>query len=56
VTQPVRAPETGDPPKEKLLSILKKLLDCDLDLRFLLQLNESCLKQLIVAVRMRLEK
>jgi hypothetical protein len=49
--------ETGSLAKEELLEILTKLLDSGVaDMRFLLQLNERCLEQLIVAVRMRLEK
>ncbi len=48
--------ETGTIGKEKLLQILKKLLDCDLDLGFLRQLDEKSLEQLVVAVRTRLER
>jgi hypothetical protein len=46
----------GDVPKEKLLQILKKLLDCDLDLGFLLQIDDKHLEQLVVAVRVRMER
>jgi hypothetical protein len=56
MTEFVSVPETGDLAKEKLLAILTRLLDSRADLRFLLQLNERCLEQLIVAVRVRLEK
>ncbi len=48
--------ETGGLAKEKLLEILTRLLDSRADMGFLLQLNERCLEQLIVAVRVRLEK
>jgi len=42
--------------KEKLLQILRNLLDCELDLEFLLQIDEKSLEQLVVAVRARIEK
>ena len=47
--------ETGGLAKEKLLEILTGLLGSRTDLGFLLQLNQKCLEQLIVAVRVRLE-
>ncbi len=56
MVDPVGVSETGNLAKEKLLEILTKLLDSGADLGFLLQLNETSLEQLIVAVRMRLEK
>jgi hypothetical protein len=52
----VIGPTTTDPARENLVLILKKLLDSDLDLGFLMQLNERSLEQLIVAVRMRMER
>ncbi len=42
--------------KEELLQILKKLLECDLDLGFLRQTDEKSLEQLVAAVRSRIEK
>lgn len=48
--------QSGVPARQKLIGILTKLLDSGIDLSFLMQLDERCLEQLIVAVRMRLEK
>ena len=48
--------QSGIPASQKLVGILTKLLDSSADLGFLSQLDERCLEQLIVAVRMRLEK
>ncbi len=56
MTQIVDVPVTGGLEKEELLGILMRLLDSRADLNFLLQLNAGCLEQLIVAVRVRLEK
>jgi len=42
--------------EEKLLHILKQLLDADLDLGFLRHIDEEYLEQLVVAVRARIEK
>jgi hypothetical protein len=56
MTEIVGVSEAGDRAKETLLAILTRLLDSRADLGFLLQLNERCLEQLIVAVRVRLEK
>ena len=42
--------------KEKLLQILKNLLDCELDLGFLLQIDEKSFERLVVAVRARIGK
>jgi hypothetical protein len=47
---------TGSFGKEMLLEIPTRLLDSHADLGFLLQLDERCLEQLIVAVRVRFEK
>ncbi|HVN25616.1 MAG TPA: hypothetical protein VMT71_16730 [Syntrophorhabdales bacterium] len=55
MTQIVGVSETGGVAKEKLLEILTRLLGSRTDLGFLLQLNQKCLEQLIVAVRVRLE-
>lgn len=46
----------GSVQKEKLLQILKNLLDCELDLGFLLQVDEKSLEQLVVAVRIGMER
>jgi hypothetical protein len=46
----------GDVTKDKLLQILKKLLGCDLDLAFLLQIDDKHLEQLVVAVRVGMER
>jgi len=43
-------------PKENLLHILRKLLDCEQDLGFLRQIEERDLEQLLVAIRIRMEK
>ena len=48
--------QSGVTVRQKLVGILTKLLDSSADLGFLAQLDERCLEQLIVAVRMRLEK
>ena len=48
--------QSGIPASQKLVGILTKLLDSSADLGFLSQLDDRCLEQLIVAVRMRLEK
>ncbi|MFC1866964.1 hypothetical protein ACFL0H_02360 [Thermodesulfobacteriota bacterium] len=37
--------------KEKLIDILKGILNADVDLNFLLQLNESEIKTLVASVR-----
>ena len=42
--------------KEKLIKILKGILKTDMDLNFLLQLEESELEILIACVRDRLEQ
>jgi hypothetical protein len=42
--------------KEELLEIFTKLVGSGQDLRFLLKLDEASLEQLIVAIRVRLEK
>jgi hypothetical protein len=41
--------------KERLLQILKKLLDCQVDLRFLLRIEEKSLERLVAIVRARIE-
>ncbi len=42
--------------KQELIRILEKLLNCDRDLDFLMQLETRPLEQLIVAVRGIIEK
>ncbi|HUL30900.1 MAG TPA: hypothetical protein VLZ03_10660 [Thermodesulfobacteriota bacterium] len=42
--------------KAKLLGILKKLLDSDLDVGFLGEIDEKLLEQLVAAIRARIEK
>jgi hypothetical protein len=56
VTEQDAGSQGGIPARQKLVGILTKVLDSGADLDFLVQLNERCLEQLIVAVRMRLEK
>jgi hypothetical protein len=56
VRQPLAGSGVGDVSKDKLLQILKKLLDCDLDLAFLLQIDDKHLEQLVVAVRVGMER
>ena len=48
--------QVGTPARQRLVRILTEVLDSGADLGFLVQLDERCLEQLIVAVRMRLEK
>jgi len=56
MSQPMDGSATDSIGKEKLLQILKNLLDCELDLGFLLQIDDKSLEQLVVAVRARIEK
>ena len=42
--------------KEDLLSILKRLLQTDADLEFLLQLDETDLRTLIACIRERIDR
>jgi hypothetical protein len=42
--------------KDKLLEIIKGILKTDVDLRFLLQLNESELEKLTACIRERVEQ
>ena len=54
--QPKGGSESGRVEKEKLVHILKKLLDSDLDFGFLRLIDERSLEQLVAAVRARIEK
>ena len=56
MSQPKGRSESDRIGKEKLLHILKKLLDSDLDLGFLRHVDEKSLEQLVAAVRARIEK
>jgi len=49
------ASATDNIPKERLLQIIKKLLDSDLDLDFLLKLEQREIEQLIAAIRERVD-
>ena len=44
-------PIKADIPKEELIKIIQKLLKSDLDLDFLLQLEERALETLVAAIR-----
>ena len=57
MSQPTDASRVnGSMGKAKLLGILKKLLDSDLDLGFLGEIDEKLLEQLVAAIRARIEK
>ena len=56
MSQPKGGSGSGSIGKEKLLHILKKLLDSDLDFGFLRLIDERSLEQLVAAVRARIEK
>ena len=42
--------------KEKLINIIKGLLDTDVDLRFLLQLKKDDLETLVACIRDRIDR
>jgi len=42
-------------PKEKLLEMIRKLLRSDLDLAFLMKLNQKEIEQLVAAIRERVD-
>jgi hypothetical protein len=42
-------------PKEKLLEIIRKLLQSDLDLTFLMKLEQREIEQLVAAIRERID-
>jgi hypothetical protein len=52
--QPMQGPISENIPKEKLLQMIKKLLRSDLDLTFLLKLEQREIEQLIAAIRERI--
>jgi hypothetical protein len=57
MSQPTDASKAdGSTGNAKLLGILKKLLDSDLDLGFLGEIDEKPLEQLVAAIRARIEK
>jgi len=53
--RPMRDPASESIPKETLLQIVKKLLKSDLDLTFLINLEQRQLEQLVAAIRGRLD-
>ncbi len=48
-------PASENIPKEKLLEIIRKLLRSDLDLTFLIRLEQRELEQLVAAIRERID-
>ena len=56
MSQPMDGSDSDSIGKNRLLQILRNLLDCEPDLGFLLQVDEKSLEQLVVAVRARIEK
>jgi len=50
----MQGPVSENIPKEKLLQMIKKLLRSDLDLTFLLKLEQREIEQLISAIRERI--
>ena len=52
--QPMQGPPNQSIPKETLLQMIKKLLRSDLDLTFLLKLEQREIEQLIAAIRERI--
>jgi hypothetical protein len=52
--QPMQGPASENLPKETLLQMIKKLLRSDLDLTFLLKLEQREIEQLIAAIRERI--
>lgn len=53
--KPMQGPNSESIPKEKLLEIIKKLLRSDLDLGFLMKLEQREIEQLIAAIRGRID-
>jgi len=51
----MQGPTSENIPKEKLLQMIKKLLRSDLDLTFLLKLDQREIEQLIAAIRERVD-
>ena len=49
------ASATDNIPKERLLQIIKKLLRSDLDLTFLMKLEQREIEQLVAAIRERVD-
>lgn len=50
-----QGPASENIPKEKLLQIMKSLLRSDLDLTFLVKLEQREIEQLIAAIRERID-
>lgn len=53
--KPMQGPNSGNIPKETLLEIIRKLLHSDLDLSFLMKLEQREIEQLIAAIRGRID-
>ncbi len=53
--QPMQGPANENIPKEKLIQIIGKLLRSDLDLDFLLKLEQREIEQLVAAIRERID-
>ena len=51
----MRAPANENISKEKLLEIVRKLLRSDLDLTFLMKLEQREMEQLVAAIRERID-
>ena len=51
----MRAPASENISKEKLLEIVRKLLRSDLDLTFLMKLEQREMEQLVAAIRERID-
>jgi hypothetical protein len=51
----MQGPISENIPKEKLLQMIKKLLRSDLDLTFLLKLDQREIEQLVAAIRERVD-
>ena len=54
--RPMRDVASESIPKETLLEIIKKLLKSDLDLTFLMKLEQQEIEQLIAAIRERIDE
>jgi hypothetical protein len=54
--QPMQGPASENIPKETLLQMIKKLLRSDLDLTFLMKLEQREIEQLVAAIRERVDR
>ncbi|OPY77740.1 MAG: hypothetical protein A4E65_02628 [Syntrophorhabdus sp. PtaU1.Bin153] len=52
---PMRRPAGENIPKETLLEMIRKLLRSDLDLAFLMKLDQKEIEQLVAAIRERVD-